>query len=422
MHLFIATAMTGFLFASAALAYEIPERRRDQAQTTPGYILTPAAANIPGIGFTYGILGSFFNVNNFETDFLGFKFFGDLSGQGIGVIDMFVLPNAPDLLTVNVFWNDFDRVTIETYRRGIKSDKEDRNIVELKRFDVSYAQLNLRLFERRLQLNAAGNRQRSRLGSIRDKKGDIITEGSGDAIDAFSRSVGAVVDLADDRADPRDGIQMEVYRYDRPDPGKPEPYFYIMDYNLLYYYPVGAFSTWGFNAYRSDAVIIREGETDEAKIKQNLGFNCDQIGDPTQQASCSKVESQYVDETKSGHLHGTATPLGGTQRMRSYVTNRYYAAHTLSLGTEFRWNLTEEFTPFNIIVAGGVRTGIQVAFFAEGGTVADVTDELDENWKYSYGSGVRFILASGFVVRLDVATGSEGTQPSLIFQYPWNVF
>jgi hypothetical protein len=38
------------------------------------------------------------------------------------------------------------------------------------------------------------------------------------------------------------------------------------------------------------------------------------------------------------------------------------------------------------------------------------------------GSGVRFILASGFVVRLDLATGSEGTQPTLIFQYPWAVF
>lgn len=280
----------------------------------------------------------------------------------------------------------------------------------------------MRLFERRLHLNAAGNRQRSKLGAIRDKEGEVITVGNGDTIDAFNRSVGAIVDLSDDCSDPRDGVQMEVYRYDRPDPGRPDPYFYVMDYNLSYFYPIGAFSTWGWNLYRSDAVVIREGETNEAKIKENLGFNCDQMIDLIQKGKCDSVESQYVGETKSGNQHGTATSLGGTQRMRSYVTNRYYAAHALSIGSEFRWNLTEEFTPFNIVVAGGVRTGIQFAFFAEGGTVADLTNELDENWKYSYGSGVRFILASGFVVRLDVASGSEGTQPSLIFLYPWNVF
>ena len=104
------------------------------------------------------------------------------------------------------------------------------------------------------------------------------------------------------------------------------------------------------------------------------------------------------------------------------MTGRYYAAHTLAAGTELRWNLTEEFTPFNIFVASGVRTGVQVAFFAEGGTVADLVEDLDKDWRYSYGTGVRFILASGFVVRLDLATGDEGMQPNLIFQYPWSVF
>lgn len=411
-----------FLFASNAAAVEIPERRREQAQTTPGYILTPAAANIPGLGFTYGVIASFFNINDFETDVLGFKFFGDLSGQGAGVVDMFVLPNAPDLLTLNLFWNDFDRIAIETYRRGIDSDRDQRNIVELERFSVTIAQLNLRLFERRWQINVSGNRQQSKLASIRNKDGDIVTEGSGETQDGFNRSFGTIVDLTDDRSDPRDGLQAEIYRYDRPDPGKGQPYFYVMDYNLLYFLPIGHYSTLGFNLYRSDAVVVRQGETDEAKIKEELGFNCSQITDETQKSNCETVESQYVQETRSGNQHGTATPIGGTQRLRSYTTNRYYAAHSLSAGTEFRWNLTEEFTPFNIIVAGGVRTGIQVAFFAEGGTVADLTEDLYKDWKYSYGSGMRFILASGFVVRLDVASGSEGTQPSLIFQYPWNVF
>ena len=72
--------------------------------------------------------------------------------------------------------------------------------------------------------------------------------------------------------------------------------------------------------------------------------------------------------------------------------------------------------------AGSAPGEVRRAFFGEGGTVADLVDELYTDWRYSYGTGVRFILASGFVVRLDVATGSEGSQPTLIFQYPWSVF
>lgn len=392
-------------------------RRRDQNQTTPGYILTPAAANIPGLGFTYGILGSFFNVNNSEMDVLGFKFWGDLEGQGAGVVDLFIIPQYPDLLTLNLFWNSFSKVGVETHRRGIKSDPDQRNLIELSDFEVTVAQLNLRLLERRLQFNVSGNTQRLQLSKVRNKDGDVVTEGNGQTQRAYNRAYGSILDLTDDRFDPRKGMSAEVYRYDRPDPGGYSPHFYTLEYNFLFYVPTSSRNTLAFNAYRSDAHVMRKGETDPSVIKSRLAFNCD-----SKDEQCLSLEKQYLSEELAQNKYGTATPLGGTQRLRSYVTNRFSGAHSQFFGTEFRWNLTEEFTPFNVIVAGGVRTGVQVALFAETGTVSDYESELNENYKSSMGAGVRFVMASGFVVRLDMAHGDEGTQPTFIFQYPWTVF
>lgn len=405
--------------ASTASAFSIPERRKEQKQTTPGHILTPAAANIPGIGFTYGILGSYFNIAESETDFLAFRFWGDLAGIGLGVLDV---PLGTDMLTLNLFGNDFDRAGIESHRRGIDSDPDDRKIIELSSFSVLYGQLNLRLFERRWQLLYAMNQQKSKLDAIRDKDGELIAQGDGALSKSVNRSVGTFIDLADDRSDPRKGAQLEIYRYDKPSTDSKEADFYTMEYNGLGYVPIGNYSTWVFNLYRADAVVTRPGETDPDKVKENIGFNCDASTDPAAREECQRVEEEFTTEQISANRHGTGASLGGTQRLRSYVTNRYYAAHALAAGTEFRWNLTEEFTPFNIFIASGVRTGVQLAFFAEGGTVSDLVEDLTKDWRYSYGSGVRFILASGFVLRLDLASGSEGTQPTLIFQYPWSVF
>lgn len=399
--------------------YPLALRRKNQRQTTPGHILTPAAANIPGLGFTYGIIGSAFNINESEMDLLGFRFWGDLSGIGAGILD---LPVWGDNFTLNLFFNNFTKAAIEQNRRGIKSNHKDRRILELDTVGVYVAQFNLRLFERRLNFNVGMNRQRSSLAAIRDKEGDLISNGSSETIQVTNRSAGMILDLSDDRSDPRRGAQLEIYRYDKAQTRKEEADFYQLEYNLLYFYPLGEHSTWAFNVYRSDAIVQRPGDTDEASVRGRLPFQCEAIPDATQKAQCEKTQKEFVDETLAANRNGTSAALGGTQRLRSYVTNRFTGAHTLFFGSEVRWNLTEEFTPFNIFVASGVRTGVQVAFFGEGGTVAETAEGLMHNYKYSVGTGVRFILASGFVVRLDLANGDEGTQPTLIFQYPWSVF
>ncbi len=66
-----------------------------------------------------------------------------------------------------------------------------------------------------------------------------------------------------------------------------------------------------------------------------------------------------------------------------------------------------------------MRTGLQIAFFAERGSVGETRDDVGTIWASTYGVGFRLISASGTVYRADIATGKEGTEPVVIFQYPF---
>jgi hypothetical protein len=106
-------------------------------------------------------------------------------------------------------------------------------------------------------------------------------------------------------------------------------------------------------------------------------------------------------------------------RLRAFPQSRYQGAHTAFVGAEYRWNINQEATPFDYFIWKDVRTGIQVAFFAELGSVSETSSNLWHETRYSVGTGLRLIAGSGAVYRADVATGTEGTQAIVIFNYPW---
>jgi hypothetical protein len=109
-------------------------------------------------------------------------------------------------------------------------------------------------------------------------------------------------------------------------------------------------------------------------------------------------------------------------RLRSYSEGRFRGAHAEFLGTELRWNLTDEYQPFDIYIMKDIRTAVQVALFYEIGTVSDRHDALRRITRSSYGGGMRLVTASGVVYRVDLATGQDGFAPSIFFQYPWELF
>ena len=398
----------------------LPNRRQDQSRTSTGHILTPAAANIPGFGFFYGLIGGLFNVLGSESDVFSYRFWGEISGGGLGIVDTPLLDHR---LTLNVFYNVFNQAAIETHRRTIHSSPDDAIYQHFNFYEVTLGQLNYRFFDRRLQLNLGINRQRQNIEGLYDLEGKKISPNSSDSDKRFSFSGGVIADFTDDRSDPREGAILEAFRYDKPDPGKEEAYHYNMDYNVLYHIPFLSHSTWVFNFYRSDSVLIRKGNLDPETVRSNLGLKCEELNG-TEAEKCLYHEANLLSDQLAANRHGTSVPIGGTQRLQAYPTNRFVGAHTQTFGTEARINLTQEFSPFNIGILSGIRTGVQFAFFYEKGIATDKKSELTQvdQYKPSYGGGIRFILASGFIVRMDLATGPEGNQPVLIFQYPWNVF
>jgi hypothetical protein len=228
--------------------------------------------------------------------------------------------------------------------------------------------------------------------------------------------VGARLDLTDDSIDPRRGFRLEPSLWRTPRQGS-GPDFYFTDVNATAYVPVGRRSTWAFNYFRSDTHVMNKGETNTDVIAQQQGLDCAGIADAAQRAQCR----QYLEAIAAQNAHGTASGLGGYARLRSYPAERYKGAHAEFFGTELRWNLTDEAKPFNIYIMKDIRTAVQVALFYEIGTVSDAPNGLWVLARHSYGTGLRVVTASGLVYRLDLAEGNEGFQPSVFFQYPWEL-
>lgn len=153
--------------------------------------------------------------------------------------------------------------------------------------------------------------------------------------------------------------------------------------------------------------LIREASTGFATLQQQIGLGCSQIPPGPAQDQCIATEADFIEWQIAANRYGNATSLGGTQRLRSFDGGRFYAGHMVLYGLEYRLNLTDERRPFDIIIAKGVRTRIQLAFFAERGTVFDTWHDWWKIRKTSYGAGYRIVL-SGIIIRADVAPGDEG--------------
>jgi outer membrane protein assembly factor BamA len=229
------------------------------------------------------------------------------------------------------------------------------------------------------------------------------------------------VDYTDDRLDPRAGLRLEVAQKTPTIEQDFLSQYTVTDYNVTGYIPVRKWDTIALNVFVSDARVTKKGLTDFAALQQVAGLGCDAYPPGPAQDQCKITEAEHLSQQIAANEHGTATSLGGTQHLRAFPNGRFYAGHALFYGAEYRWNLTDERTPFDIFIARGVRTGLQLAFFAEKGGVADDPAELSKHLRSSYGMGFRVVL-SGVILRADYATGEEGNVFQLFINYPWGMF
>jgi hypothetical protein len=407
-----------FLAAVPAASAEfglLPDRRRDQFPHEPGYAVVPFAYNLPGIGAGYGILAAVTNVNRSCTDIVAGAFFGDAVGQAVAVDAIHLVPRT---LVLDLGGVHISKTTILSYaKRGMDTAKNDYSVAEFDDFLFGGSRLTATHFERRAEAYVAYYAGRTRLEGLRDRDGSAIVSARGAPDIHFETVVlGGRLDATDDYIDPRRGLRFEPSLWRSPPRGS-GPDYYMADYSLTAYVPLGRRNTWAFNFLRSDAHVLREGLTDPAALEREQGFDCASIADPARRADCR----DYVATLAAQNARGMATSLGGLRRLRSYSEGRYKGAHAEFFGTELRWNLTDEFRPFDIYVMKDIRTAAQLAFFYEAGSVADSRGELWRIVRQSYGAGARIITASGLVYRFDLAHGDEGLQPSVFFQYPWEL-
>jgi len=412
------TSVSGAQELSGAASIDlslVPDRRKEQFQKSFGYALFPYPYSLPGIGKGIGLVGGAMNVFDTYTDVYGIIFSGDVRGEALGIADIHLIPKT---LILETGVGAISKISIQSYsQRGMNTNKHDYHLIELTDTEYYGGRLVATFFDRRFEVYGAMYEGGARPKSIRDNEGNVITT-SDNASKVRGRTtlVGTRLDLTDDYQDPRKGFRVDVTRTSSP-PRDSSADFFVMDYNTTAYVPIGRRSTWAFNYLLSDAVVNKQGETNRTAIENSTGFHCSTIADPQLRRLCT----QEIDSRIAENTYGTASSLGGFSRLRSYPQSRFKGAHTMFYGTEIRWNLTDETTPFNIFVMKDVRTAVQVSLFYEAGSTADTRSDVGKIMRDSYGVGLRVVTASGVVFRGDLAAGKEGIEPEIFIGYPWEL-
>lgn len=413
---FLLLCLAGISMVENAFAFDWQERRRDQFGRDFSYFVYPIAGDIPGLGSAAGIGATVLNINDSDLDFTGFNVQGDFDAAGYTFLDYHIIKNR---LILDAGYYNFNVAPVQ-YSRGIDSS-EDQYVLPKVEGKYFMAQLTLSFFQRQLEAYIRTRNGRQRLLQVLDENGNEFA-----AVDTSERSVadytlGTTLDNTDDRLDPRAGYRLEfaVTGYKNNDSLSSD--FFIADYNITGYMPFRRWDTLVFNVFASRAHLRHRVDVDFATLQQERGLGCSDLPPGPDQDNCLATESDYINEQLAYNKYGAATALGGTQRLRSFANGRFYAGQSFFYGVEYRLNLTDERVPFDWYVAKGIRTGIQLAFFAEQGSVADHTHDLFDTMKTSVGVGFRLVL-TGVIIRADYATGNDGSEFILFINYPWSMF
>ena len=411
----IVNTSPAFPFELEDLSLDV-DRRKPQFENEYSHGIIPVPYRIPGIGKGLGIGVALNNIKGSYIDLYGLAIQGDVEGYAIAANDFHIVPEH---LIFDFGYSKINKASFPiNHSRGMKGDEnpDDFNQAEISNSTNYGGQLYLTFDERKYELNLYRYQHISQIDRIRDTDGDILFE-----IDDPEESVGTTtglsvaVDLTDDRHDPRKGFRINISSDLPDDSDEDEVNYYAVDVNTTVYFPILSCSTLVFNFFKSDAYVLEKGETDRNKIAEEYSISPCLPGD----TECEEARDFYIDQIYEQNTYGSASSLGGLSRLRSFSTMRYRGAHTRFFGTELRWNLTDEKTPFNIWFLKDIRTAFQIAFFYEIGSIADREEDLFEETRNSVGVGFRAAMASGFVFRVDVATGEEGSEFVIFFDYPW---
>ena len=115
--------------AMPVAAIELPDRRKDQFPTDPGYYLVPAPYSIPGLGGGFIAVGAMTNINQTNADLYGFAAGGDIQGYGLFATELHLIKKK---LLLDVTHTSFQQVSSQVYsQRGMNTSADDFILAEL---------------------------------------------------------------------------------------------------------------------------------------------------------------------------------------------------------------------------------------------------------------------------------------------------
>lgn len=392
----------------AALAVE---RRKPQFSSDTAYLILPMPYSLPGIGEGVMVTGLGANMFDSYTDAFIMYATGDIKGVFGGLMDFHLIDET---LFIDIFVADMS-AQVNSYKyRGMMEGEDEYQILSAKKRTARSFQATLSLFERQFEIIYEYDLEEITMDKVLDEDGDLLIEmDNPDAEKGTQTALTVLIDLTDDRQDPLKGVRFHAERVNSPRTDDSVADYYVINLGISAYIPIGEDHTWAFNYQTSEAVVSDEGDTDPDHIIQELHLNC------TSYSACTESEQNLIDKYITERTYGTASSLGGDDKLRAYPMGRFKGAHTAYLATEFRWNFATSVVPFDFWIWKDIATGFQAAVFHEVGSVAETKGELWNESRSSTGLGLRMVSASGFVYRADIAFGDEAHQTTIMFNYPW---
>lgn len=393
-------------------------RREKSFDYTPSYFLYPIASEIPGLGRAFGAGLTVNNIASTDIDLTGVKLTGDFKVSLLTLLNTHLIKER---IILDAGFFSYDVATI-TYDRGSNSSDKSYLVPKVKGRGYFF-QLTNSYYDRMFEVFLRKTHDKSLLLSLTDEKGSYFKTKDNEEFTGGSLDFGIVLDLTDHRYDPYQGLKLEALVKSPSSNEVATSRYVVIDINSSLYIPISSNVTWALNYFKSDAIITDKATTNYQSLKENIGLNCDLIpaGQEVEKEKCKAIEEKRINERILFNQYTRSTPLGGSQRLRSFDNGRFYAGKSRFLGTELRFNFNTKNEDFNYLVMKGIRTGFQLALFAETGAVADKKEDINFN-KSSYGIGGRVIFKGGTVFRFDVANGSNHETKSTIFiDYPWSL-
>ena len=399
------------LMPSLAFSFEFPpERTEREADKELGWMFAPLPGCVEGVGCAVPIAGL---ISNFykSTDLVILKTLakGDIEAT---VVQLQKFPIIDEKLLLKFLYYDWD-ISFLSYDRGIHSGKNDY-YQTFENLNTSTINLQSQFYNQHLEIQIGYSSGGTEVSKIFDADENQFSNIQSPLRTWVDNTIGAQIDLTDNHLEPREGIRFELL-HNATDYGLSDLSDYdVNSMNFTTYIPFLGSDTLLINAFQSRSYISDQGLTDENAFRNKFGLGCDL---EKEAAACRVAEERRTKYWLERNRFGKASALGGINRMRAYSLGRFYAGNSSNYSLEYRLNFSEEQTPINWIIMGGMRTVLQAAFFYEVGSVSDDLSELHSNMRTSFGVGIRAII-SGLIYRFDLAKGDDGIAPTLFINYP----